>query len=194
MNWHILTGKRVQLGAMDHDKDAKIESGWTHELAYMRVVTPDLPRPLSASQMKKRYENLEKRMGENGDTVYFTIRSLEENRLLGFLHLEWIGWSNSVGSIQIALAATERNNGFGSEALQLALTYAFEELNLYRVSATIAADNPGALRFFERAGFQVELRLREAVFQNGQRWDQLGLGLIHSEWVAHHQEENDENS
>lgn len=192
MNWQILTGKQVQLAAMDRDKDAEIESTWTHESAYMRVVTPALPRPLSVSQMKKRYENLENRMGESGDIVYFTIRSREANRLLGFLHFDWLGMSNGVGTLQMAVSATERNKGYGSEALQLALMYAFEELNLYRVSAKVTADNPAALRFFERTGFQIEVCHREAVFRSGQRWDQLGLGMLHAEWLAHYKEGHDE--
>jgi RimJ/RimL family protein N-acetyltransferase len=62
------------------------------------------------------------------------------------------------------------------------LRYAFDELNLYRLAALTAEYNTGAIRFFERAGFVVEVRRRQAVQRDGQRWDAVMLGLLRDEW------------
>jgi RimJ/RimL family protein N-acetyltransferase len=62
------------------------------------------------------------------------------------------------------------------------LRYAFDELNLYRLSASTVEYNTGAVRFFERAGFVVEVRRRQAIQRDGRRWDLLMLGLLRDEW------------
>jgi RimJ/RimL family protein N-acetyltransferase len=99
------------------------------------------------------------------------------------VRFENIDWSN--GSARLALgigAADDRRQGYGAEALGLALRYAFEELNLHRLGAEAAAYNAGALRLLEKAGFQVEVRRREALYRDGRRWDELWLGLLREEW------------
>jgi RimJ/RimL family protein N-acetyltransferase len=189
MNWGILSGERLRLGAVDRKKDAEVESGWSHEAAYMHVVDPRLPRPFSASQMEKRYEDLEKQMGDRNNMVYFALRALDDNRLLGFLQYSWIGWSLGLGSLRLAIGAPERGNGYGREALQLGLTYAFDELNLQTVAAWVHAANERAVRLFTRAGFREDARRREALVWQGRRCDELVLGLQRSEWLLTRQEE-----
>lgn len=184
MNWDILENEQVRLGAIRREEDAPLESSWTHDVDYMRVVAPELPRPLAASQMQKRYENLEKRMSASGNSAYFSVRSRQDDRLLGFLHFEWIFWSTGGCTLKLALAPDERNRGYGRAALDLALNYAFFETNLHRVSAWVPAYNPDALRFFQRAGFQEEVRRRQAAIWAGRRYDLLGLGLLSQEWEA----------
>ena len=64
------------------------------------------------------------------------------------------------------------------------LNYAFAELNLYRLSAVVGDDNPGALRFFKRHGFMEEVRRRKALLRDGQTWDLVHLGILRDEWQA----------
>ncbi len=56
MNVQLFEGERVRLAPHDPDKDAEVESGWTHDPEYMRLVSADLVRPLSPGQIKKKYE------------------------------------------------------------------------------------------------------------------------------------------
>jgi RimJ/RimL family protein N-acetyltransferase len=62
------------------------------------------------------------------------------------------------------------------------LGYAFDELNLYRLTAVVPEYNQAALRLFENAGFVQEVRRREAINRDGRRWDLFHLGLLESEW------------
>ncbi len=55
MNVQLFEGERVRLAPHDPDKDAEIESGWTHDPEYMRLVSADPVRPLSPGQIKKKY-------------------------------------------------------------------------------------------------------------------------------------------
>lgn len=47
-----------------------------------------------------------------------------------------------------------RNQGIGSEAINLLCEYAFQVLELHQVYANVAADNEGSLRLFKKLGFQ----------------------------------------
>lgn len=113
----------------------------------------------------------------------FAIRSREDDRLLGFLRLHWIQWTAGAGYVTMGIGdPQDRGRGYGGEALRLGLRFAFREVNLRRLSALVYEYNPGALRFFERAGFQVEVRRRQALHRDGRRWDLLLMGLLREEW------------
>jgi RimJ/RimL family protein N-acetyltransferase len=86
----------------------------------------------------------------------------------------------------------DRKKGYGSQALNLILRYAFEELNLYRLTALVPEYNSDAMRFFEKAGFLVEVRRRQALNRDGRRWDLLHLGLLQDEWVQNGSPKMDE--
>ena len=86
-------------------------------------------------------------------------------------------------SLKLAIGdPLERNKGYGSEALQLMMRFAFSELNLYRLSVVVGDDNQAGLRFFRRHGFVEEVRRRKSLLRDGQTWDLLHLGLLRGEW------------
>jgi RimJ/RimL family protein N-acetyltransferase len=64
------------------------------------------------------------------------------------------------------------------------LRYAFDELNLYRLTAVIPEYNPVAMQLFSKAGFVEEVRRRKALNRDDKRWDLINLGLLHEEWSA----------
>ena len=88
-------------------------------------------------------------------------------------------------SLKMAIGdPAERGKGYGSDALQLILRFAFRELNLYRLSAVVGEDNPAALRFFMQYGFVEEVRRRKALMRDGQTWDSIHLGMLRDEWLV----------
>jgi RimJ/RimL family protein N-acetyltransferase len=181
----LFEGKTVCLAPIDHDQDAEIESKWTHDPDYLRSLNPQPIRPLSPAQLKKKYEAIEKEAEESKNLFYFTIRCREDDRLVGFARLYWVDWTNSNGMVQLGIGnPADRGRGYGTEALQMLLRYAFSELNLYRLSAIIAEYNPKAMRLFKKCGFIEEVRRRQALKRDGQRWDAIHLGLLRGEWEA----------
>jgi RimJ/RimL family protein N-acetyltransferase len=87
---------------------------------------------------------------------------------------------NSMMSIQIAQA--EQGKGYGAEAIKWALEWAFQAAGLHRVSIGCFSFNEGARRLYERLGFVVEGRTREAVWKNGGWHDLLEMGMLEGEW------------
>lgn len=178
----LFEGENIRLGPIDFEKDPEVESRWTHDLNYLRMLSRDLARPLSQAQLKKKYEGIEKGMEER-NLIYYTIRRKEDDGLLGFIRLFWIEWSHGAAMLQMGIGdPAERGKGYGSQALGLILRFAFDELNLYRLSANVGEDNPGAIAFFQKFGFVEEVRRRKALLRDGQTYDMLMLGLLKDEW------------
>jgi RimJ/RimL family protein N-acetyltransferase len=181
----LYQGEHIHLGSIDHEKDPAIESRWTHDSAYLHSLGPQTARPLSAAQIKKRYEAIEKKADESKNLFYFTIRDKQDERLLGFARLFWIEWTNATGGIQIAIGnPEERDQAYALEALQLVLRYAFQELNLYRLSAFGMDDDPAGIDLLKKAGFVEEVRSRQTIQRNGNTCDLLLLGLLQEEWIT----------
>ena len=181
----LFEGKLIRLAPIDHEKDPQVESLWTHDLTWMRALSRQPAIPLSIAQMKKRYEAIEKEVDESKRLFHFTIRGKEDNRLLGFVRIEWIEWTHGTCSLKLAIGdPLERSKGYGSEAMQLILRFAFNELNLYRLSAVMGEDNPQAKKFFKKFGFVEEVRRRKALMRDGQTWDSIHLGILRDEWLA----------
>jgi RimJ/RimL family protein N-acetyltransferase len=181
----LFEGEHICLGPIDHEKDPEIESRWTHDASYLRLISLDPALPASPARLKKRYEAIEKDQDEKKNQFYFTLRMRSDDRLIGFAELNWIEWSNSAGFIKLGIGdPNDRLQGYGSEALGLLLRFAFDELNLYRLTAIVPEYNAIALHVFAKAGFCEEVRRRQSVHRDGRRWDLLHLGLLHDEWQA----------
>lgn len=177
----LFEGELIHLAIPDPERDPEIESKWTHDPEYLHTFDPAPARPQSPDQIRKKYEAAEK---DKDKQFYFAIRARADGRLLGFVKLFDLSWNHGNGSILIGLGSPEdRGRGYGSEALRMILRYAFGELNLHRVTAGVLGYNVGALRFFERAGFRVEVRQRQAVHRYGRRWDEVILGLLREEAI-----------
>jgi RimJ/RimL family protein N-acetyltransferase len=153
----------------------------------MRQMYTEPQRPLSAFQVKKKYEEIEKKVDEDKNFYHFRVRALDDERLLGFGEVHWILWSNGIGHLRLGIGdPADWRKGYGRETLALLLRYAFDELNLYRLSAVIPEYNTAALALFAKAGFIEEVRRREALARDGRRWDLLNLGLLTTEWRESH--------
>ncbi len=175
--------KDVRFGSIDHETHPEIESKWTHDAEFMRLMELKPVCPLSPAMVKKQYEAIEKGMEEEKNLFYFTIRAREDDRLIGKALVEWIDWENGNGFIRLGIGpAEDRRKGYGSQALTMLLRYSFGELNLFRVTAVVPAYNTGALRLFQKFGFMEEVRRGKAMYRDGEFWDIISFGLLNAEW------------
>lgn len=70
-----------------------------------------------------------------------------------------------------------QGKGLMSEALRAVIRYAFEQLRLHRLEASVIPSNERSVRVLERAGFVVEGYARKYLFINGQLRDHLLTSL-----------------
>jgi len=179
----LFEGQDIRFGPIDHEKDPEIESKWTHDSEFMRLMEVNPARPMSAAMIKKQYEKLEKQVEEKKNLYYFTIRAKADDRLIGKAAVQWIEWTNGNGFLELGIgAAEERRKGYGTQALRLLLRFAFAELNLFRVSAIVPEYNEGAIALLKKFGFVQEVCRRQSLERDGRRWDLLIFGLLNDEW------------
>ncbi|QUG41561.1 GNAT family N-acetyltransferase [Psychrobacillus sp. INOP01] len=69
-----------------------------------------------------------------------------------------------------SLDKEHNGKGYTTEATNLVVDYAFENLNLHRIEAGVMPDNIGSIRVLEKAGFHKEGVARKNVEING-RWE-----------------------
>ena len=76
------------------------------------------------------------------------------------------------------------SKGLGQDALRLLLDYGFNLLNLNSVELFVNEDNARAIRCYEKLGFQIVGRRREARIQGEMKQDVLLMDLLASEFES----------
>lgn len=71
-----------------------------------------------------------------------------------------------------------RGRGVGTKAAKLMIRYCFETLHLHRLFLRVYADNPQAIKSYEKAGFVQEAYLHDDVFVNGEYKDIVLMAVI----------------
>ncbi|KAK8041023.1 hypothetical protein PG994_014030 [Apiospora phragmitis] len=94
-------------------------------------------------------------------------------------------WAQHRGcSLTIDILQAHWGNGYGGEAIEWALGFAFRMADLHRVTLNAFSYNERALRLYGRLGFVREARLREDVWFNGGWHDSVSFGMLEGEWRA----------
>ena len=174
----LLHGVRVHLTPLT-SRDLPVMAQWYQDTGFLRLFDADPAYPRAESELSEWLEARHR----SRDGYMFGIRLIDRNELIGLVELDGISWANGVCGMSIAIG--ERGywrKGYGQEAARLLLGFAFGELNLHRVQATILGYNERSIRMFERLGFQREGAFREFLHRDGQRFDMYLYGLLRAEW------------
>jgi len=136
--------------------------------------------PINAEREREWINGLYK----EGGSIAFLIVVRETDEPVGVCSLRDIHSINRTASFGITIGDVARQNeGYGTEATRLMLRYAFEELNLNRVSLSVMASHPAAIRAYERAGFAREGYVRQAYFRGGRYVDEVLYGILREDWA-----------
>lgn len=112
--------------------------------------------------------------------VFFAIRSRQTTKIQGYVQIMQIDAVHRSATLGILIGNPEdRGRGRGREALNLAVRYCWNDLNLGRLALSVFAGNDRALSLYQSLGFREEGRLRQARFIDGQWIDVVLMGLLH---------------
>ncbi len=126
-------------------------------------------------------------MEQNGnDTVLrCAIADKDTNEAKGTLILNEIDRQNGTAEIHIKLAKDgARGKGYGTDAVKVAVNYAFAEMRLHCIYAHVLSNNVVSQKMFEKCGFEKEGILRHRVFKRGKYIDILSYSIL-SEMHTH---------
>ena len=118
--------------------------------------------------------------------------ALDGNRIVGdgTLHLATHGWMQHVGHIRLVTARTHRHMGLGALITRELVALATER-HIEKLQAHVIEDNAGAVKMFERAGFEQVAVLKDMVKDRSGRSRNLlvmfndvsNLGRILEDWI-----------
>ena len=178
----IFKGKLVCLSAFDPEELAKAYSTWTRDSELQRLFDAGASRLHSTKVGTDFFEKIVK---ENVPANhFFSIRRLDDDRLLGDINLDVINeWGSRDAFVGLGIGDREDwGKGYGTDAMKIMLRFAFTELNLRRVTLTVFEYNPRAINTYEKVGFRHEGRMRGALLRDGKRWDMFYMGILAEEW------------
>jgi len=138
-------------------------------------------RPMTAAEIQHSFEQ---RL-LSADALAYSIVEAGSARLVGFTTFSGLDIDN--GSVLFHITLGEHDawgRGLGTEATELMLEHAFERLGLHRVGLSVFSYNERAIRAYEKAGFVIEGRLRDAVLRDGRYFDEIQMGALAREWVG----------
>jgi len=117
------------------------------------------------------------------ESVAYAIDIRETGRLIGLTTFSNLDPDNGTVLFHISIGEADTwGHGYGTEATTLMLGLAFDRIGLHRVGLSVFSFNQRAIRAYEKAGFRIEGRERQAIMRDGQRWDEITMGLLESEW------------
>ncbi len=175
----LLRGRRVRLGAMTQD-DLETVARWYEDPGFLRFYDSRPAYPKPKESLKKWLEERQ----DASDEFLFAVRLVPSDELIGMVSIDGIEWTNRMGWLSVGIGDPANwNRGFGSEATELLLEFAFSELNLHRVTLTVFRYNERAIALYERLGFQHEGTFRDFGERDGKRYDMLLYGLLRPEWL-----------
>jgi RimJ/RimL family protein N-acetyltransferase len=174
----MLKGRLVRLAA-PLDADFAVMAAWHGDGEFLRQLDAEPAAPRTEAQLKKRWTE----KAATGCDYYFTLRTLDGDRLVGYAGLSSILWNHGAAWLEMAVAPGEQGRGFGGDGLAVALRFAFGELNLRRVQLTVFGYNARAIALYEKMGFQREGAYREFLLRDGRAADMLLYGMLRREWA-----------
>jgi len=182
----FLTGKHVYMRPLDRN-DLTYILKWSND-PEIRGLTGEV-RPMSLAKAEEFYE----RVKSDDQRVWFIIALQEDDRVIGEAGLlrMFPAWRTTDLSIIIGERETW-GKGYGTEAINLLLDYAFGYLNFHRVAIGVVCLNEAALGFYEKVGFRKEGVQREGYYYNHAYYDFVMMSILEDEYRALREENSGE--
>ncbi len=176
---YSITGTRVALGPIEQHA-LPLFYRWFNDFELLRTAgIGDGPWTM------ERVEAWCKRFNSGSDEAWFMIYECKTGRPIGSAGLRDIDERHGTAEYAISIGeASARGKGYGTEATQLMLDYAFIARGLHSVLLDVAAYNPGGIRAYEKAGFREIGRRREADMMGGKRWDIVYMQALAKEFKS----------
>ena len=136
--------------------------------------------PLSMTEEENWWESFVTRQNDH----IFAIEARDGN-YIGNIGLHSIERENRRALLGIIIGDKAYwGQGYGTDAIQTMLGWAFGYLNLNRVSLRVYAYNERAIGCYLKSGFRHEGAMRQARYVDGHYYDELMMGILRDDYMA----------
>ena len=177
MNKVVVRGKKVHLRSpCIEDEQEVLSLNNESSLFHRGLASP----PKTGSE----FQLLLERCDSVSSSCFFICRN-EDNRIVGSINLSQI----FMGGFRSAylgyyIGSRYSNRGYMTEAVELILKYAFQQLKLNRVEANIQPGNGPSISLVRRAGFKQEGFSRKYLKIDGRWRDHERWAILAEDWTA----------
>ena len=174
----MLKGKKTLLRSISRDD---LERLWqfNNDVEVELAGGGDPPIPQSLSRLYAEYDHESSKGGRDGSK--FVIEA--EGKCIGQCAL--FNFNETSQTCELGITIGDKaywGHGYGRDALQCLLDYAFRLRNIRRVHLSVNGNNQRAIRAYQSCGFIEEGRLRAHVWNDGKFVDLVLMGLFQEEW------------
>ncbi len=176
-HYQKLTGDRCYLSPCETE-DAETWARWMNDL---EITLPLGDEAYQTWSLETTQQSLAEML--QSQMAVFDIITCAEDRLIGRTMLFGVDHINR--SCMLGLLIGEKdcwNQGYGEESLHLLLDYAFNLLNLNSVMLGVFEFNQPAIRCYEKVGFKLIGRRRQARIIAGKPYDAIFMDILASEF------------
>lgn len=170
-------GKRIVLRALEMEDMALLHS-WYND-PDLTAGMGDVHFPTSLAMQRQWYEHVK---GDEG-TVRLAVTLAGASECVGLTGFWGIHWRDRRAENAVLLGErTLHGGGYGREVIATCARYAFEEMGLHRLDATILDTNIASQKVYESCGFVKEGVQREHALRGGKMVNRIFLGLLASDY------------
>ncbi len=158
-----------------------------HQQIYTKVYLqdPEIAIYGNGTFLLPAVSNLETPKPASSKEVIFTVFELEELTMIGESLLMDIDLLHGTATFGITIGNKAYwGKGYGTEASRLVLDYGFRFLNLHNIHLLTASFNTRAQRVYQKIGFKESGRRRGSILLNGQRYDDIYMDCLASEFES----------
>lgn len=110
------------------------------------------------------------------------IQLKDGDEAIGVVMLTDIDYKNGNAEIHIKLGDKQyKGKGYGTDAIQTLVSYAFNELRLGVISAKVNYYNEVSKKLFVKCGFKQEGILRNRIYKHGEYIDVISYSIVRGE-------------
>ncbi|MEM4263283.1 MAG: GNAT family protein [Candidatus Woesearchaeota archaeon] len=177
-----LVGKRIILRQFKKGDEKSLQENINDPDIYKCTLTIPYPYTMENAVwwVKHANENIKEKRGYELGIV------LKESKkeVIGGMGICKIDKEHDSAEVGYWLGKKYWGKGITSEALELLMGFAFDELKLHRLYANTFIENIASQRVLEKAGFKREGRRKEVIKKDGKYYDDFIYGLVSSDYFA----------
>lgn len=172
----FLKGKKTVLRPLAESDLPRIVR-WINDPEVRRLISNNYPQ--TEEEEKEWLKNLGKKKPHD---IVFVMETVE-GRPIGLMGLHQIHEVNRTATTGALIGEKDCwGQGYGSDAKMQLLKYAFDTLNLRKISSSVIAFNERSYRYSLKCGYRDEAVLKEHFFREGRYWNNMLLAVFREDF------------
>lgn len=180
MYYKKLIGEKIYLSPMDIENESKIMTKWVNEdqeVAYFNGFYGSLLGEEKVKEMLNKW---------NEGPFSFSIVSLDKNEFVGHISLFGMDSHEQYATMGIYIGKEYRQKGYGKEAIQLLIDYAFTTQRFNAIHLEVYAYNTNAYQAYKKLGFVECGRWHQVRYHEGRSQDVILMELLREDYNSMH--------